>query len=153
MLCDLARQEIAQQVRTVEWDDQFVALCPFASRVPYEVWILPTEHHCAFEEDVTSWNRQLQFARFLKSVIFRVESIASDYHMVLHTTPNLHAKFDGTGHWRTLIDDFHWHFEIVPIRQANSNSYFLKEVYYNSVLPEHAAEEMRKVDVEHLVHS
>jgi UDPglucose--hexose-1-phosphate uridylyltransferase len=153
LLCDLAKQEIAQQVRTVEWDDQFVAICPFASRVPYEVWILPTEHHCAFEEDVTSWSRQLQLARFLKSIMSRLDSVAPDYHMVLHTTPNLQAKFDRPGHWRTLIDDFHWHFEIVPILQSTAHSYFLKEVYYNSVPPERAAEELRKVDVEQPMHS
>jgi UDPglucose--hexose-1-phosphate uridylyltransferase len=152
LLCDLAKQEIAQQVRTVEWDDQFVAFCPFASRVPYEIWILPADHHCAFEEDLTSWNRQLQFARFLKSVVSRLEFIAPNFHLVLHTTPNLHAKFDRTGHWRTLLEDFHWHFELVPVLQSTPSSYFLKDVYYNSVPPERAAEELRKVKVEQLVH-
>lgn len=153
LLCDLAKQEITQQVRTVQWDDQFVAICPFASRVPYEVWILPTEHQNAFEDDLTSWSRQLQFARFLKSIVSRLELLAPDFHMLLHTTPNLQAKYDRTGHWRTLLDDFHWHFEIIPIRQPTANSYFLKDVYYNSVPPERAAAELRNVDVEQLVHS
>jgi UDPglucose--hexose-1-phosphate uridylyltransferase len=130
-----------------------VAFCPFASRVPYEVWILPTNHHCAFEEDMTSWNRQLQFARFLKAVISRLEFVAPNFHMVLHTIPNLHAKFDRTGHWRTLLEDFHWHFELVPVLQSAPSSYFLKDVYYNSVPPERAAEELRKVKVEQLVQS
>ena len=31
LLCDIANQELAQQTRTVEWDDQFVAFRPFAS--------------------------------------------------------------------------------------------------------------------------
>ncbi|MGD1157086.1 MAG: DUF4931 domain-containing protein [Terriglobia bacterium] len=148
LLCDIAKQELAQQVRTVDWDDQFVAFCPFASRVPYEVWVLPIEHHCAFEEDLTTWDRQLHFARFLKSLVRRVESVAQDYHIVLHTTPNLNAKFERNNYWRTLLEDFHWHFEIVPVRQSTSRSYFLKEVYYNSILPERAAEELRKVNIQ-----
>jgi len=147
LICDIAQQEIAKQVRAVEWNDQFVAYCPFASRVPYEIWILPLEHHYAFEEDLTTWERQLHFARFLKSVLLRLETVAQDYHIALHTTPNLNAKFERAGHWRTLLEDFHWHFELVPVRLSTSRSYFLKEVYYNSVLPERAAEELRKAKI------
>ena len=95
----------------------------------------------------------LQFARFLKAVISRLEFVAPNFHMVLHTIPNLHAKFDRTGHWRTLLEDFHWHFELVPVLQSAPSSYFLKDVYYNSVPPERAAEELRKVKVEQLVQS
>jgi len=147
LLCDIAQQEFAKQVRTVEWDDQYVAFCPFASRAPYEIWVLPLRHQCAFEEDLTTWDRQLHFAGFLKSVLLRLESVAQDYHLTLHTTPNLNAKFERADHWRTLLEDFHWHFELVPVHLSNSRSYFLKEVYYNSVLPERAAEELRRVNI------
>ncbi len=153
LICDIAQQEIAKQLRTVEWDDEFVAYCPFASRVPYEIWILPVEHHCTFEEDLTTWERQLHFARFLKSVLLRLESVAQDYHLSLHTTPNLNAKFESAHHWSTLREDFHWHFELVPVRLSTARSYFLKDVYYNSVLPERAAEELRKVNIEQLIRS
>ena len=70
-------RKLADGVRTVEWDDQFIAFCPFASRTPYETWILPTNHHSTFEEDLSTWNRQLQFARFLKSILRRLESVAA----------------------------------------------------------------------------
>jgi UDPglucose--hexose-1-phosphate uridylyltransferase len=153
LICDIAHQEIDKQVRTVEWDDQFVAFCPFASRVPYETWVLPSEHHYAFEEDLASWERQLLFARFLKSVLVRLETVAEDYHLALHTTPNLSAKFERTDHWRTLREDFHWHIELLPVRLSTAHSYFLKEVYYNSVLPENAAEELRKVNIQQLMRS
>jgi UDPglucose--hexose-1-phosphate uridylyltransferase len=148
LVCDIAKQELMQQVRTVEWDDQFVAFCPFASRVPYETWILPSQHHCAFEEDVTQWERQLRFARFLRSILHRLESVASSYHLVLHTAPNVSAKYERSGNWRTLTDDYHWHFEILPVIPTKSKSYSLKEVYYNSLPPEVAAGELRKVGIE-----
>jgi len=148
LLCDISKQEQTQQIRTVDWNDQFVAFCPFASRVPYEVWILPSNHHSSFEEDLTAWDRQVGFANFLKSVLRRVEAVTSAYHLVLHTSPNTHAKFERSDHWRTLADDFHWHFEILPVIQSKSKSYSVKEVYYNSLLPEQAAEELRKAGVE-----
>jgi UDPglucose--hexose-1-phosphate uridylyltransferase len=151
LICDIAQQELSQQSRTVEWDDQFVAICPFASRVPYEIWILPVEHHHGFEEDMTAWDRQLHFARFLKSVLLRLESVAQDYHIALHTSPNLTAKFERADQWRTIREDFHWHFELVPVRVSTARSYFHKEVYYNSVLPERAAEELRRVNIEQLM--
>ncbi len=46
----------------------------------------------------------------------------------------------------TLADDFHWHFEILPASQPKSKSYSVKEVYYNSVRPELAAEELRAAE-------
>jgi len=79
-----------------------------------------------------------------------LESVAQDYHLVLHTTPNLNAKFERHNYWRTLLEDFHWHFEIVPVRLSTARSYFLKEVYYNSILPERAAEELRSVNGQQL---
>ncbi len=151
LLCDIIKQELAQPDRggrTVEWDDQFVAFCPFASQVPYETWILPTRHHYAFEEDLESWERQVSLARFLKAVLRRLESVANAYHLVLHTSPNLNAKYEKTGQWRTLAEDFHWHFEILPVCQSKSKSYSLKEVYYNSLPPETAAKELREVGAE-----
>jgi len=150
LLCDISKQELTQQMRTVDWDDQFVAFCPFASRVPYEIWVLPLHHHCAFEEDLITWDRQVHFARFLKSLLRRLESVAPAYHLVLHTTPNVHAKFERSGHWRSLSEDFHWHFEILPVSRANGKSYSVKEVYYNSLLPEQAAEQLRRAGIEPL---
>jgi UDPglucose--hexose-1-phosphate uridylyltransferase len=147
IFCDMAAQEIADGIRTVERDDQFIAFCPFASRTPYETWILPTNHHSTFEEDLSTWNRQLQFACFLKSILRRLESVEPSFHLVLHTTPNLNAKFDKKEEWKTLEDDFHWHFEILPANLPKSTSYSLKEVFYNSLRPEQAAAELRKAGV------
>ena len=148
LICDVVKQELTQQVRTVEWDDQFLAFCPFASRVPYETWILPVNHACAFEDDLSTGNRQFHFGRFLKNILRRLESVASDYHLVLHTSPNIHAKFERSGIWKSLAEDYHWHFEILPVIPSKSKSYSLKEAYYNSLSPELAAEGLRKLGVE-----
>jgi UDPglucose--hexose-1-phosphate uridylyltransferase len=145
LICDAVRQEMMQGTRTVEWDDQFLAFCPFASRVPYETWLLPVNHHHSFEEDLGTWERQLHFARVLKALLGRLERKVPAFHLVLHTAPNVNAKYEKAGHWQTLRDDFHWHFEIMPVYPHPSKSYSIKEVYYNSLPPETAAAELRKV--------
>lgn len=147
LLCDIVNQEIEEQSRTVEWDDAFVAICPFASRVPYETWLLPTQHHSAFEEDMDDWNRQLHLARFLKGILQRIEALAPAYYLVLHSAPNVGAKFEKPGHWHSLTQDFHWHFEILPVLSAQSKSYGVREVHYNSVSPEAAAQRLRAVSL------
>jgi UDPglucose--hexose-1-phosphate uridylyltransferase len=144
LLCDIVRQELAQQVRTVECNDYFLTFCPFASRVPYETWLVPINHHSSFEEDLASWDRQVSLARILKSILRRVEMVAPAYHLVLHTSPNVSAKYERREIWQSLAEDYHWHFEILPVLPGKSKSYVLKEVYYNSLPSEIAAEALRK---------
>jgi galactose-1-phosphate uridylyltransferase len=51
-----------------------------------------------------------------------------------------------TQYWSTIANDYHWHIEILPIVETRSKSYSIKEVYYNAVMPEEAAERLRKLD-------
>ncbi len=143
LFCDMVRQELAEPVRTVDSDGSFVAFCPFASRVPYETWILPIYHHSRFENDLISWDTQLRLARFLKGILQRLESVSPAYHLVLHTSPNTNVRYEHSGSWQTLQDDYHWHFEILPVVASKSKPYSLKEVYYNPLPPEAAAEQLR----------
>ena len=49
-------------------------------------------------------------------------------------------------YWTTIAEDFHWHFEMLPIVERRSKSYSIKEVYFNALLPEQAAERLRQFD-------
>jgi UDPglucose--hexose-1-phosphate uridylyltransferase len=145
LFCDIVKQEVDLQVRTVEWNELFMAFCPFASRVPYETWVLPIYHHASFEEDVTSQEKELQLARLLKSTLCRLSTVATASHLFLHTSPNVKAKPYRAGTWRTLAEDYHWHIEILPIIPGKSRSYSFKEVNFNSLpSPEVAAKELRE---------
>jgi UDPglucose--hexose-1-phosphate uridylyltransferase len=147
LICDIVRQELSQRVRTVDANSHFIAFCPFASRVPYETWVLPVYHQCHFEEDLASPETPLLLAGFLKTILNRLESVTATYHLVLHSSPNTAARFEHTGNWETLSEDYHWHFEILPVIVSKSKSYSLKEVYYNSLPPETAAGELRALPV------
>jgi len=149
VLCDIIRQEERQGLRVVELSERFVVLCPYASRVPYELWILPRYHSSSFEEDLPRHSDALELAGMLRRALARLRHVAQSYHLVLHTVPNTGARPEIPGYWTTVEDDYHWHIEILPITETRSKSYSIKEVYYCSLLPEEAAARLKELPVIH----
>ncbi len=146
VFCDIVRQEEKHGKRIVDVQGEYYALCPYASRVPFEIWLIHRRHNPAFEQPRPGSNRR-NLAALLGRTLRRLEKFAPAYHLVVHTSPNTRSKKgELAGYWKTLADDFHWHFEILPIVQTRSKSYSIKEVYYNAVLPEKAAEYLRNLD-------
>lgn len=148
VFCDTLAQEMRNPVRIVEELGNFVALCPFASRVPYEIWIMPKRHESSYERAATSPGAHLdELSRLIRRTLQRVMSIAEAFHMVLHTVPNTYQKSNILQYWKTVDEDYHWHMEILPIIGARAKPYFLKEVYYTPISSELAAERLRKLAV------
>jgi UDPglucose--hexose-1-phosphate uridylyltransferase len=146
IFCDMVRQEEKQGKRIVDVQGDYYALCPYASRVPYEIWLLHRRHNHAFEQPRPGSNRR-QLAALLGRVLRRLEKVAPAYHLVVHTSPStMNKKGEMAGYWKTLADDYHWHIEILPILEKRSKSYSIKEVYFNAELPEQAASTLRSLD-------
>jgi UDPglucose--hexose-1-phosphate uridylyltransferase len=146
VFCDIVKQEEKQGKRIVDVQGDYYALCPYASRVPFEVWVLHRRHNHLFEQPRAGSNRR-QLAALLGRVLRRLEKVAPAFHLVVHTAPNTrNKKGELAGYWKTLTDDYHWHIEIMPILEKRSKSYSIKEVYFNSFLPEQAAEQLRSID-------
>ena len=100
----MIQQELAAEERIVLDTPGFVAFAPFASRFPFETWIVPKQHSSHFDQIQKNGIEDL--ARVLRQVIARIESAVDRpaYNYVLHTAP-----FDSheLGH-------YHWHIEIIP---------------------------------------
>ncbi len=62
--CDIIRQELADRERVVHETEQFVVVVPYASRAPFETWILPRQHAAAYE-DALSGDLVADLARVL----------------------------------------------------------------------------------------
>jgi UDPglucose--hexose-1-phosphate uridylyltransferase len=139
IFCDIIRQETQEQKRVVDQNGEFLALCPFASRSPYEVWVLPLEHASSFENDLGSSERLLSLAAFLKAVLLRVENVSEVLHVVVHTEPNQKAHGWPEGWWETLADDFHWHIEIHPEVDGQRRYLGSEGFYFNPISAEKAA--------------
>jgi UDPglucose--hexose-1-phosphate uridylyltransferase len=146
VFCDIVKQEERQGKRVVDAQGNYVAFCPYAPRVPFEIWIMSRKHNHLFEQPRANTNR-LHLATLLRRVLRRLSQVAPAYHLVLHTAPNLiQSKGETVPYWKTIAEDYHWHIEILPIVETRSKSYSIKEVYFNALMPEQAAEHLRQLD-------
>jgi UDPglucose--hexose-1-phosphate uridylyltransferase len=146
VFCDIVRQEMKHGGRVVDTQGDYVAFCPYASRVPYEIWLMARKHNHLFEAPRPGANRR-NLAGLLGRMLRRVLQVAVAYHMVVHTSPStLQTKGELSDYWSTIADDYHWHIEILPIVETRSKSYSIKEVYFNALYPEQAADALRRLD-------
>lgn len=130
--CDIIAQS---KDRIIDSDDSFVAFCPFASRFPYEMWILPRHHSAHFhtEDDSAS------LGRFVRGTLRRLEQQipGAAYNMILHSSP-----FDSDRY-----DYYHWHIEIIPRLATVAGLEWGSGIHVNVVTPETAAAQLAEQDI------
>ena len=148
VFCDILAQEEQQAIRVVETRGDYIALCPYAPRVPYETWILPRSHEASFERSAGRQGPLRDLSGLLKRTLVRIRAIADAFHLVLHTTPNTQHRSIILNYWKTIDDDYHWHIEIMPILSGKPKSYTFKEVYFTPVTSETAAARLREAPAE-----
>src|SRR5947208_1631817 len=152
VLSNIHSQELSQELRVLEARGDFIALCHYAPRVPYETWIIPSTHGAAFESFALVRPGTLgDLAALLRRTLQRIRTITEEFHLVLHTSPNtLHAS-ESLDYWKTIDEDYHWHIEILPIISAKARSYTFKEVYYSPLTSETAVRRLRDTKVESVI--
>jgi len=133
VFCDMIQQELAHKRRVVSTNDHFVALAPFASRFPFETWVLPRMHNASFEDARKEEYGSL--ARILRETLQRIERVLASppYNFVIHTSPfregdRLH---------------YHWHLEITPRLIQIAGFEWGTGFYINPTPPEEAAQYLR----------
>lgn len=145
VFCDILAQEERQAIRVVETIGDFISVCPYAPRVPFETWVLPRSHESSFERFALSRAGVLRdFGTLLRRTLRRILTIADAFHLVLHTSPNTLHRSAVLGYWRTLDEDYHWHIEVLPIVAGKIRSYTVKETYFTPISSETAASRLRE---------
>ena len=132
--CALIEQEEWQGERIICATPHIIAFAPFASRVPFEICILPRRHGSHFERLGSVELDEL--ASVFKTVLMRLERATEGvgYNYLLHTAP-----FHGhDGH------DFHWHWEIVPRLTTMAGFEWGTGQTINPLPPEQAAAILRR---------
>ncbi len=143
IFCDVISQEIQIDERIIMKTEHFAVLAPWAPRFPYETWILPLKH----SHDFTSISKEqiidlsFVYKKFFKA-LYKVLGEDISYNMILHDAPNLLRR---EGYWKTIEDDFHWHIEVIPRVTRIAGFEWGTGFYINSIPPEHAAKEMKKI--------
>jgi len=148
VFCDILTQEERQASRVIEARGDYVALGPYAPRVPYETWIIPRNHDASFERGLSQPGLRTNLAALLRRTLQRVRAITESFHLVLHTSPNSLHPSKTLGYWKTIDDDYHWHIEILPVLAAKARSYTFKEVYYSPVSSETAVKQLREAKID-----
>ena len=143
IFCDLIRQELDNASRVVMETKHIVAITPFASRFPFEIWILPKKHCSDFISIQPAQMKDL--AVVLKSVFFKLYKALDDppYNYMLHTAPFRHTR--RPGYWNTITEDYHWHIEVTPRITEVAGFEWGSGFYINPTPPEEAAKYLRDI--------
>ena len=141
IFCDVLRQELEEERRVAVETERFVALTPFASRFPFELWILPRTHSPDFARLQDPDRADL--AKILKKALMKLRQALKDppYNFILHTAPFRRPK---PGSWYTIEEDFHWHLEIMPRLTRVAGFEWGSGFYINPTPPEEAAKALRQ---------
>ncbi len=137
IFCDIIRQEIRDNVRIAFEEEHFIALEPFAARVPFETWILPKQHLSHFETIDDNLLRHL--ALTLKTVLKKLNIALQSppYNFVIHTTP---TREDALPH-------YHWHIELMPKLTNVAGFEWGSGFYINPTSPEDAAHFLTEISI------
>jgi UDPglucose--hexose-1-phosphate uridylyltransferase len=129
--CRLIEDEISRRDRLVFDDAASVCFAPYASRSPFELWVVPRHHAPDFgsatDEQLTS------AAETLQKVIRMLATLDGPaYNLVLHTSP-LHEN---------VRETYHWHWEIHPRLREVGGLELGTGLPVNPISPEDAVDEL-----------
>lgn len=135
IFCDIIRQELNEGTRVISSNEHFVAMEPFASRFPFETWILPKAHSPAFEN--IPQEQVITFAAILRDTLRRLSMALNNpaYNYVVHSSPvEMHSPHE-----------YHWHLEIMPKLTKVAGFEWGTGFYINPTIPEDAANYLKEI--------
>jgi UDPglucose--hexose-1-phosphate uridylyltransferase len=135
--CDIVEQEMQMGDRVIFETEHILAIAPFASRSPFETWLIPKVHAPSFEASTAVVYREL--AQTLKIVLCKLKKALDNppYNFMLHTSPFGEAD----------LPHYHWHVEILPALTNVAGFEWGSGFYINPTPPERAAQFLRAVEV------
>ncbi len=141
---DILKQEIKEGVRLVYENAGFVAFCPFASRFPFEMTVMPRRQSAYYYE--IHPDEILLLADALKVTLLKLSKALNQpqYNYIIHTAP---ARYAHHGYWSTIDQDFRWHIEILPRLTLIAGFEVGTGFYINPTPPEEAAKYLREIPV------
>jgi len=135
LCCELLTDELGKGRRIIAETKEFVALHPYASRVPYETWIIPKKHYSSF--GLFPATHLAELATVLKDILFCL-------HRGLNN-PAFNLMVD-----TAITEDeenpyYHWRIRIMPRLTTIAGFEMGSGIYINTALPEETAKFMRQL--------
>lgn len=134
VFCTIAEFEQKEKKRVVFENEDFIALCPFASRAAFEVHVMPKFHSPYFER-ITD-KQKVKLAEVFGKALNAIYKALNDppYNFYIHSAP-----CDGKDY-----PHFHWHIEILPHTSTWAGFELDTGIEISTLEPEIAAEFLRK---------
>jgi UDPglucose--hexose-1-phosphate uridylyltransferase len=129
LLADLVQEEVRRRERVVAIDDEAVALCPFAARVPFHLQVVPRRPAARFSDDGPL------AARMLHETLNRLAAVLGSLpplNMWVRTAPRDAERFC-------------WRIELLPRLAQLAGLEIGTGVHLNVLAPEDAAQRLRAV--------
>ena len=140
LYCDLLAEELQKGDRIVAETRQFIILHPYASRTPYESWIIPKKHSASF--GLLPTTQLTELAMVLRDTLFCLYHELDDpaFNLIVDTS--------------TTVDEddpyYHWHIRIVPRLSTIAGFEMGSGIYITTALPEETAKVMRACCIPYL---
>ena len=144
LFCEMIKSEIESGERVLYQTNDYIAICPYASRFAYEFAVYPLRHSADFREVRESEIDSL--GSFMKACLQAMDAILDepDYNVIFHTVP---AENDGE--FPTEMT-FHWHVEVIPRVSTQAGMEWGTGIHINSYPPEIVAAVYSKEIAEHI---
>jgi len=136
IFCDIIRQEEQEKNRIILENKHFISFCPFVSRFPFEIWIMPRKHNGTFcfmtAEEIAD------LAVILKETIGKIKKIFANlsYNYIVHSAP---INSDGE------VEYYHWHIEFMPKLTQVAGFEWGTGFYIDPTSPEIAAKYLKEI--------
>jgi len=138
VLCDVIRQERRDGRRMIFENDRFAVLAPYASRVPFQIWVLPKAHRSHF--DAVRREELASLAEALRLVLRKLDRALERpaYNLVVQTAPLRQEP----------SPSYHWRLEIAPQLARPGGFEWGSGCAINPTPPEEAAAFLRQLEPE-----
>ena len=135
LYCDLQEWELSEDERIVYQNDEFLVLCPYASKTAFQTIVTPKNHEANFEE-ISDKSLTLLADAFQAAMNKIYKGVGDpDYNFYLHTSP-----CDGKNY-----DFYHWHWTIMPRTSAFAGFEFGAGMEISTIKPEAAAKHLKNI--------
>ncbi len=132
--CDIIRQEAMSGVRVITETDRLLVMAPWASRFPFETWIVPKRHESHFENTENATLQNLAWA--LRSTLRKLDKVLErpPFNFIVHSAPLQENQ----------MAHYHWHVEIIPKLAKVAGFEWGTGFYINPTPPEESARFLRE---------
>ena len=127
LLSDIASEEVRRRERLVAIDDDAMLVCPWASRAPFELRVIPRRTAARFEDDGETGTEMIRTALMSLASLF---GAAPQLNLWVRTAPR-------------GAEDYGWHVDIVPRLTVRAGFEMGTGVDINVYPPERAAADLR----------